>query len=172
MAKRVRQPKHSRLRYSELTPRQKSAYDRASRVLARMRKGESFRDATDAEHIDRRTARKYLGRDVLGESGERLRPAKGDRRVRELQFLTDGARGYETVAIRGKKDANLASIYSNDVGKLIHGKMSESDFQRKWLGVRIGKKTVLADIERIREMVSAGEIKIDSLYRPSKGGAR
>src|SRR5882724_4594827 len=77
-----------RPRYSTLSAREKPLYGRALNLLSDLRLGKgSYNDLLRKHHLDNQTARKYLGRDLLGGiGGQPVRASKADRRVRKLMF--------------------------------------------------------------------------------------
>lgn len=136
------------------------------------REGLSFRQATDWAHVDRRTARKYLGSALLkpAHKGGELHAAKGDRITRNLLFAgVDGALHYKPV--RGSKAASELSVYFSELrAALRNHKLTE--FEAHWKGAKIGGRKVLADAAKIQELADAGLLKFETLYKQSRGGGR
>ena len=157
--------------YSRLTARQKAARERALTLLSDLRRGESsYSELLRKHHLDTRTARRYLGRDLIGgTNGKRVRPSKSDRRIRELMLPT--LVGDVPVLIRSSKDATKLSEFFQDRDKLLRGKLTSADFEAKWRGVRVAGKELFADATAILHMANAGELKVENLYA-STGGAR
>ena len=121
-------------------------------------------------HLDSRTAHRYLGNNLIGGSpGQRVRATKSDRLVREVMFPT--VFGDLPVLTRSSKDATRLSEFLHDRAKLLGGKLSADEFERKWRGVRIAGQEVLADSSEIFRMANAGVLKMENLYA-STGGAR
>ncbi len=156
---------------STLTPRQKATRERALELLSGLRRGEgSYSKLLRKHRLNTRTARKYLGRNLLG--GTRGRPvhaSKTDTLVRGRPFPTSF--GDVPRLIRGSKAATRLSQFFNDRAKLLHGKMSPKEFEAKWQGVIIQGQETFADANAIFRMANAGELKIEDFYSPL-GGAR
>ena len=161
---------HSR-RYSSLTAREKATRERALNLLSDLRRGEgSYSDLLEKHRLDTRTARRYLGRNLLGGTGgEPVRASKADRRVRELMFPMSS--GDVHIRTRSSLDATKLSDFFRDRDKLLRGKLSAEEFEAKWRGVRVAGQELFADASAIFRMANAGELKVENLYA-STGGAR
>ena len=136
------------------------------------REGISFRDATDWAHVDRRTARKYLGSALLEpeRKGGQLRVAKGDRITRTLKFANaDGTITYHP--IRGNKAASELHDYWIEVKNAVRNRKL-TEFEARWKGHKIGGRSVLADATKIQELADAGLLSFESLYKQSRGGGK
>ena len=89
---RARLSKHPKTRETKRsmrpTARDKATYHRALALLSDLRRGVgSYSELLRKHGLRGRTARKYLGRDLLGGTrGKPVRASKADRRVRELMF--------------------------------------------------------------------------------------
>src|ERR1700674_5839994 len=72
------------------TARQAATYQRALALLSDLRRGiGSYSELLRKHRLRGRTARKYLGRDLIGgPRGKRVRASKSDRRVRQVLFPT------------------------------------------------------------------------------------
>jgi hypothetical protein len=158
-------------RYSSLTARQKATRERAFTLLSDLRRGEaSYSALLRKHHLDTRTARKYLGRDLIGgTNGKPVRPSKSDRQIRELMF--PASVGDVPMLTRSSKDATKLSEFFQDRDKLLRGKLSAADFETKWRNVRIAGQQLFADATAILQMANAEELKVENLYA-STGGAR
>jgi len=158
-------------RYSSLTAREKAIHERSVNLLSDLRRGEaSYTQLLRKYHLDTRTARRYLGRDLLGGAGgEPVRASKADRRVRELLFPTP--LGDLPVRTRSSRDATTLSDFFHDRYKLLRNKLSASDFEAKWLGVRVAGQELVADTAAILRRAHAGDLKPEDLYA-STAGAR
>ena len=151
-------------RYSNLTARQKSTYDRTTNLITDLRRGEgSYTELLRKHHLGSPTARKYAGGDLLGGTrGKPLRASKADRRVRELLFPIRS--GDVPIRTRNSRDATQLSDYYNDRDKLLRGKLGVAEFEAKWRGVRIAGEAVFADAPAILEMADADVLKMEHLY--------
>ena len=161
---RSRIVKAGSLRYSTLTVRQKTAYDRTTNLVTDLRRGEgSYTELLRKHHLGSRTARKYAGRDLIGRTrGKRVRASKADRRVRDLMFPQSS--GDVRIRTRSSRDATKLSDYYNDREKLLRGKLVVADFEAKWHGVRIAGQEVFADVPGILGMAEADVLKMENLY--------
>ena len=151
-------------RYATLTEREKATYDRTTNLVSDLRRGEgSYTELLRKHHLGSRTARKYAVRDLLGRTpGKPVRASKADRRVRDLLFPKPW--GDVPIRTRSSRDATELSDYYNDRDKLLRGKLSASDFEAKWRGVRIAGEEVFADAEVIVGMAEADVLKMENLY--------
>ncbi|MGI9104519.1 MAG: hypothetical protein ACR2IF_18910 [Terriglobales bacterium] len=114
-------------------------------------------------HLDRRTARKYLGRDLVGGMrGEPVRASKSDRRVRDVWFPT--AFGDVTIRTRSSRNATKLADFMNDRKKLLAKKLSPAEFEAKWHSVRVAGKELFVDVAGIRDMEDAEILKMQDLY--------
>jgi hypothetical protein len=111
-------------RYSSLTARERATRERALTLLSDLRRGEgSYSELLRKHHLDTRTARRYLGRDLTGgANGEPVRPSKSDRRIRDLTFPTSV--GDLPVRTRSSMDATKLSEFFQDRDKLLRGKLT------------------------------------------------
>jgi hypothetical protein len=157
-------------RPSTLIIREKDARKRSLALLSDLRRDRGTFEALLREHhLDRRTARKHLGRDLRGGGrGQRVRPSKADNRVRELLFPLPS--GDVVRRIRGSKAATQLSEFFIDRGKLLGKKLSADAFEAKWRGVLIAGQQVFADAATIFLRADFGDLKINDLYG-SVGGA-
>ncbi len=136
------------------------------------REGWSFRKATDWAHVDRRSARKYLGSALLKpeHKGGELRATKGDRITRTLRFA--GANGtFDYKQVRGSKAASELSQYFKELKAALRDRKL-TEFEAKWKGAKISGKEVLADATRIQQLADAGLLKFETLYKQARGGRR
>ena len=163
----VRKPRSPRL--SSLTTRERASRERSLALLSDLRRGEgSYSELLRKHHLDTRTARKYLGRDLRGGTGgQRVRPSKADQRVRELLFPMSS--GDLPILTRSSQDATKLSEFFHDRDKLLRGKLTAQTFEAKWRGVRIGGQEVFADVTVILDMANAGDLKVENLYASTRG---
>jgi hypothetical protein len=151
-------------RYSTLTARQKSTYDRTTNLVTDLRRGEgSYSELLRKLHLSSRTARKYAGRDLLaGTRGKPVRASKADRRVRDLMFPKSF--GDVPIRTRSSREATKLSNYYNDRDELLRGKLEVAEFEAKWRGVRIAGQELFADAATILGMAEADVLKMENLY--------
>lgn len=150
--------------YSRLTAEQKAEYERALNLLSDLRRGAgSYRQLLQKYHLDTRTARKYLGRSLLGgTNGEPVHASKADKLARELMFPM--SYGDVPILTRNSRDATKLSNFFQDRDKLLRGTFNAGEFEAKWRGVRIAGKELFADAEAILGMADADVLQMDDLY--------
>ncbi len=171
--RRTRQSKHPTTKktkpYARLTTRDKVTYQRALALLSDLRRGEGTYSQLLRKHRLRgSTARKYLGRDLIGGTrGQRVRASKADRRVRLLMFPK--STGDVPIRIRSSEDATKLSEFFHDRNNLLRGKLSASDFEIKWRGVRVAREELFADVSVILGMADADVLKLENLYASTSG---
>ena len=150
--------------YSSLSLREKDAYARSVDLHYDLLHGEGpYTKLLRNHHLGTRTARRYLGRNLLGGTrGKRIRASKTDMLVRELMFPT----GWGDVPrlVRGSKAASKLSDYYNDREKLLKNELSPAEFEAKWRGVRIARRELFANAARILQMAEAEVLKLEDLY--------
>ena len=158
-------------RYSSLTAREKATRERALNLLSDLRRGEGPHSKLLRKHrLHTRTARKYLGRNLIGGSrGKPVRASKADSLVREVMFPM--AFGDIPVRTRSSRDATKLSEFFQDRDKLLRGKLSADDFDAMWRGVQVSGQELFADADEILRMANAGVLKLGNLYA-STGPAR
>lgn len=156
-------------RFSSLTARERATRERALNLLSDLRGGKgSYSQLLRKYHLNTRTARRYLGRNLLGGiRGKPVRPSKTDRLLRELVFPT--ASGDVPYPTRSSQDASKLSEFFRDRDKLLRGKISAEKFEARWLGVRIAGQEVFADAAAIFVRANAGDMKIENLYASAGG---
>lgn len=132
-------------------------YNRALRVLARMRRtGASLTAAAHEEHIDPRTVRKYLRVELRG----RGRPTKADRRKRDMLIPT--ILGNVPITVRGSKQASRLGRYMSAVGKYL--RKGDVDALSEFQGKSIGGHPLITDPEVLRSLAHAGALSLDEIY--------
>jgi hypothetical protein len=158
-------------RYSRLTRREKTTRQRALNLLSDLRRGKSsYGELLRKYHLRSVTARKYLGRDLIGGTrGKPVRASRADRRVRELMFPTSS--GDVLGRTRSSRDATKLSEFFHDRDILLRGEISVNEFESKWRGVHVAGQELFADAAAIFDMANADVLKLENLYA-STGGAR
>lgn len=156
--------------YARLTSRQLENYDRATAVLSDLRRGVAdFRALCRKHGISPRSARTYLGRDLIGTRAKTLRARKSDKRIRNMHFPLP--QGDLPVQTRNSRDATTLSNFYHDRDRLLHGKMDAHEFETKWRRVRVAGQELFVDTPGIFEMANAGVLKMENLYA-STGGTK
>jgi hypothetical protein len=158
-------------RYSSLTAPERATRERTLDLLSDLRAGKgSYRKLLRKHRLGSRTARRYLGSNLIGGTGgQRVRATKADRLVRELMFPMSF--GDLPILTRGSRDATKLSEFFQDRDKLLRGKLSADEFEAKWRGVNVAGQELFADTSAIFLMANAGELKLENLYA-STGSAR
>src|SRR6266567_3109256 len=151
-------------KYSNLTVREKSAYERTAKLVSDLRRGKGpYTELLRRYHLNTRTARKHAGRSLLGgKRGRRVRASKSDRLVRELLFPT--GLGDVPRVVRGSEAASTLSDYYQDREKLLNNELTAVEFEAKWRGVSIARRELFANADRILQMGEADVLKIADLY--------
>lgn len=163
-ARRSRHPMSKRTpRYASLTAPERATRERTLDLLSDLRAGKgSYRKLLRKHRLGSRTARKYLGPNLLRGANGRVRASKADRLVRHLFFPMPF--GDLPVTTRNSRDASKLSEFFNEREKLLSNKLSARDFERKWRGVHIADQEVFADASEIFRMQNAGILKLENLY--------
>ncbi len=136
-------------------------YNRALRVLARMRRTEvSLTAASREEHIDPRTVRKYLGAELRGLTNGQVRPTKADRRRRDM--LVPTSRGATPVVIHGSTEASRLGRYMSAVGRYL--RTGDTDALGEFEGQSIAGHPLITDPEMLSSLAQAGALQLDEIY--------
>jgi hypothetical protein len=156
-------------RYSSPTAREKKKRKQALALLSDLRRHKgSYIELLRKHRLDTRTARKYLGRDLLGGTrGKRVRATKADRRVRDVWFPTSS--GDVSIRTRSSRDATKLSEFFQDRDKLVRHKLRPDAFEAKWQGVRVAGRELFTDTAEIRRMQDADVLPVESLYASTTG---
>ena len=151
------------------TAGQKDTYQRCLALLSDLRRGiGSYSELLRKHRLRGRTARRYLGRDLIGGTrGKRVRASKSDRRVRQVLFPT--SIGDILIRTRKSQDATKLSEYFHDRDMLLRGKLRAYDFEAKWRGVHVAGKELFADTNGIFQMADADVLKVEHLYASTSG---
>lgn len=139
------------------TKRQRKTYERALHVLARMRRtGASLTAASQEEHIDSRTVRKYLKTEMRS----RGTPTKSDRRKRDM--LVPTSLGNAPVTLRGSKQASELGKYMAAVGKYL--RTGDVKGLARFEGKSIGGHALITDPDLLSSLAQAGALSLDEIY--------
>jgi hypothetical protein len=151
-------------RYSSLTEREKSAYDRTTNLITDFRRGEGpYKKLLRKHHLSSPTARKYGGPDLIGgANGKPLRASKSDTRVRDVWFPK--AFGDVPIRTRSSRAATKLSEFFHDRDNLFRGKLSAVDFESKWRGVHVAGQELFSDVTAILDMADADVLNLENLY--------
>ncbi len=141
--------------------RKTETYNRALRVLARMRRTEaSLSAAAREEHIDPRTVRKYLGADLRGFTEGQVRPSKADRRRRNMLIPTE--QGASPIIVRGSREATLLGRYMSAVGRYL--RTGDAELLGEFEGKSIGGHLLITDTDILNHLAQAGALQLDEIY--------
>lgn len=150
--------------YERLTEYARDIYDQVTGLVTDVRGDKGpWPELLRKHHLSSRKARESAGRDLLGGTrGKPVRASKADRRVRDLKFPMPS--GDVPIRTRSSRDATKLSEYYNDRDKLLRGKVSAEAFEAKWRGVRVARRELFANTDRILQMAEADVLKIEDLY--------
>jgi hypothetical protein len=157
-----------------MTKKSKTAFrsgarPRALAVLARMRsRGELLTQAARAEHTTPRTVLRVVGKQLRRGSSGHYSATTGDTLRRDINVLS--AEGYVPVTVRSSKQAQLDSEHLIAVGRFAG--TGDTEWLKPFIGKRVGGVELLTDPDKLQVLADAGLIKLDSLYRQQRGGAR
>jgi hypothetical protein len=164
MARSRRQTPTSR--DSKARPQSGAVRDRALKVLAAMRDGESLSRAARDNGVTVRTVKRHVGSALVQDrSGGRIRASKSDRLVRYLQI--PGPDAPRDIAVRGSKTASKFANYKASINRLLRGDRHAMD---EWDGRKIAGIELVTDPKLLIEQARK-EILPYSLYRSLSGGA-
>ena len=141
------------------------ARQRALAVLARMRRGESLSQAARLEHTRPRTVLKLIRKQLTRGPTGRYIATSGDTLRRDLNVL--GFDGYEPVTVHSSKQAHLASEHLIAVNRFL--RTGDQEWLKPFVGKRVGGVELLTDPDRLGVLAEAGLVKLDGLYRQSRG---
>jgi hypothetical protein len=150
--------------------RQAEARNRAFRVLARMRRGESLSQAARTAHVKPATVRKYLGSQFQQEApGKRWKPTKSDRLTARMNVLTP--QGPTMVRVRGSRERTRLHRYNVALAKWRRGEPGAEAELAAFEGQRVGDQPLITDVKLLTTLEDAGEIDFDEMYAAFAGGA-
>jgi hypothetical protein len=133
--------------------------------------------AAAAIHLSRETGRpleltaqgitvgtvRYWFPDAVGSTRRGLtRPTKADRHTRLRPLAVEGEVAF--LPIHGSRQANRAFDIFGTQWRFIHGKANEAELEQ-FQGARIAGRTVETDPAVLERLASAGQFRIDELYR-------
>lgn len=125
----------SRVKWKNLTSKQKYQRNLSLEVIRSMRKGISFSSSTKDAGLSSYLSKKHLGRNV-SKKGGRYFASKSDSIQRAMQIYENGR--IKSIVVRNSKDASLIGEYHNEVRKTLRGDSS---------GLKRFKKIVITDAE-------------------------
>jgi DNA-binding CsgD family transcriptional regulator len=161
---RKRQAQSSRA--SKARSRGSAVSDRAFKVLAAMRDGESLSRAARNHGVTIRTVKRYVGSALVQDRpGGRIRATKSDQLTRYLQI--PGPNGPRDIAVRGSKTASKFASYKASINRLLRG---DRNAMSKWHCKKIAGIELVTDPKILVEQARK-EILPYSLYRSFAGGA-
>lgn len=141
------------------------ARQRALAVLARMRRGEPLTQAARLEHTTPRTVLKFIGKQLTRGPTEAYVATSGDTLRRDLNVL--GFDGYEPATVHSSKQAHLASEHLVAVNRFL--RTGDEEWLKPFVGKRVGGVELLTDPDRLHILAEADLVKLDGLYRQSRG---
>ena len=133
--------------------------NRALRVLARMRRGQTLTAASREEHIDPRTVRSLLGAELTDVKG-RIQATPSDQKRRRMLIPT--LKGTTPATIRGSAQASRLGQYMAAVGKFL--RTGEAEDLEEFEGQSIAGHPLITDPDELSELAEAGTLQLDSIY--------
>jgi hypothetical protein len=150
-----------RKRFEAQDKRNSKAYNRALRVLARMRRnGNPLTSAAREEHIDPRTVRKHVGVELKRLAEGHIQPTKVDRRMRNMLIPTPG--GAAPIIVRGSQDASRLGRYMSAVGKYL--RTGDTDTLEEFAGQSIAGHRLITDPDTLSSLAQAGGLQLEDIY--------
>ena len=128
-------------------------------------RGQSFSEATGAEHTTSRTVLRSVGKQLRRSASGRYSATSADNLRRDLNVL--GFDGYVPATVRSSKQAQLASEHLIAVGRFL--RTGDAEWLKPFIGKSVGGIELLTDTDRLQMIGDAG-FKLDSLYRQQRGG--
>ena len=136
-------------------------------MLARMRsRGETLTQAALAEHTTPRTVLKVVGKLLKRGASGRYSATRSDTFRRDISVL--GYDGYVPVSVRSSKQARFASEHLIAVGRFLRPP-GDPELLKPFVGKRVAGVELLTDPDRLGVLADAGLVKLDGLYRQSRG---
>jgi hypothetical protein len=114
---------------------------------------------------------RITGRFVSKSTWKRSRALGGARYRSERRYSANlnvlGFDGYVPVLVHSLKKAQLASQHLNAVGRFL--RTGDVELLKPFDGKRVGGVELLTDPDRLGVLADAGLVKLDGLYRQSRG---
>ncbi len=160
--KGAKEPRSAK-QFERLSPRERARYEKALRVVHRLRRGdgrESLTRAAKALGTTRQTVLRYAGSAFRRSSARaRVRVRSGDRLVRRVRVRTpDGAR---LVTVTGSRQASTIAKYNQAVDRFLEG---DVDALVPFRGRSFGGVLLETDPDVIEEAALRGEPDFDEFY--------
>ncbi|MER3390238.1 MAG: hypothetical protein RJQ01_09415 [Microcella sp.] len=144
-----------------MTVSEREARARALEAVARMRsEGLSLTEATRRANTTPSTVRRWAA-DALSATGRRTQARPVDRLYRRMHVVSWDGRA--TVDVRGSRAASRVGRHWQALDAFLAD--DDSSGLRRLRGARVGGVELLTDLERIKELVRAGELfGFESIY--------
>lgn len=144
--------------------------DRALKVLARTRRGESLSEAARKIGIKPATVRKRPPKHFHQDApGKRWKPSKSDRLTARMNIVT--RKGLEARPVRGSKERSRVGRHSIAVRHWREGRSGAAAELATFEGQTAGGLPLLTDVTVLAELEDAGELDFPDLYASLAGGA-
>ena len=124
-------------------------------------RGESLTQASRREHTTPDMVRKLVGKQLRRGISGRYSATLSDTLRRDLNVL--GYEGYEPVAVRSSKQAQVAADHLIAVGRFL--RTGDKEWLKPFVGRHVGGVELLTDTNRLQMIANAGLVKLDALYR-------
>ncbi len=160
--------KLARLRYRDLTARQREIRERALHAVARSRrKGISLKVAAREEHVTLRSLARYVPAAIKRDKSGQLIAAKGDRYRREM--MLPSALGEVPISVYSSREASLLTKYRLALAK--YARTGNELVLRRFQGLTVSAHALPTDPGQIMTLLGAGEFQPDRLYAAIGGAA-
>ncbi len=149
--------------------REVEARTRALHALARVRRGESLSQASQAEHVKLSTIKRYLGNQFHQDApGKRWNATKSDRLSAQLNVLTP--QGTIVATVRGSRERIRLGRYNIALRKWRLGEPGAEAELAKFEGKRVGGHLLITDTKLLATLEDADVMDFDELYSSLTGG--
>jgi hypothetical protein len=168
VAKKPSGSKSARLRYKDLTARQRKIREKAIHAVSRSRrKGIPLKQAAREEHVSMRSIARYvpaaIKRNKLGE----VVATKGDRYRRDMMLPT--ALGEIPIPVYSSREASLLTKYRLAFAK--YARTGDELVLRPFQGLTVGGHKLTTDPAELMAVLGAEEFQPDRLYAAIGGAA-
>lgn len=159
--------KSPRLRYKDLTARQRETREKAIHAVSRSRRqGISLKQAAREEHVSMRSIARYVPAAIKRDKSGQLIAAKGDRYRREM--MLPSALGEIPISVYSSREAGLLTKYRLALAK--YARTGNELALRPFRGLTVSGHALPTDPQQIMTLLGAGEFQPERLYA-AIGGA-
>jgi hypothetical protein len=160
--------KSARLRYQDLTARQREIRKKALRAVSRSRrKGVSLKAAAREEHVSMRSIARYVPAATKQDKSGQLVATKGDRYRREM--LLPSALGEIPISVYSSREATRLTKYRLALAD--YARTGIELVLRPFQSLTVSGHALPTDPGQIMTLLGAGEFQPDRLYAAIGGAA-